>query len=289
MVQRVSAGAGNRRPACRHLGVAGRERQVAWRGHRAGLRGGGGLARGPALAVRVAGRYYNVVERAVSQPAHGVRSAGEILHPRDAGRCEFGRGELGEVGHPGQARLRIIERVFAGAVSPRPACRDLRVARAQAEAGRREGAEIPDKADAVSVGVAATRPRRRARAAGRGTHTLRIIRPGTTAPEGPSSGGGATAAGARAAVAGRTGIRGVAVLHPLPHIAVHIEQAKGVGRKTPHRIRSTNRRAALTATAVGAVFANFIAPIVARGRARPRRVFPFRLGGQAVGLARLRA
>ena len=84
-------------------------------------------------------------------------------------------------------------------------------------------------------------------------------------------------------------------------------QKKGVSRKTPHRRRPLKDQAVLpvhtdrapvflcvvprvaTATAVGAVVANLIAPTVARARTHPRRVFPLRLTGQAVGLARLRA
>ena len=66
-------------------------------------------------------------------------------------------------------------------------------------------------------------------------------------------------------------------------------QKKGVGRKTSHRRRLCVVPRAATAMAVGAVVANLIAPTVARARPRPRRVFPLRLTGQAVGLARLSA
>ena len=68
-----------------------------------------------------------------------------------------------------------------------------------------------------------------------------------------------------------------------------VEQAKGVGRKTPHRRRLRIVPFTASAIAVGAVNTNLIAPTVARARRRSRRVFPLRLTGQALGLARPRA
>ena len=74
-----------------------------------------------------------------------------------------------------------------------------------------------------------------------------------------------------------------AVLHPLRHIAVHVMQAKGIGRKTAHRSRSIIVPAAAATIAIGPIGAYTVAPTVSSPRARARGVFPFRFTGH-IGL-----
>ena len=132
IVQGVSAGAGGGRPDCPHLCVARAEAQAARRRRRAagGLRGDRRLSGWRAFAGGVAGRDHNIVGGAVAEPGERARRAAEIGHLRHAAR-------RGGVGNLGQAGLRVIEGVTAGAAHPGPACRGLRVAPSEAQAGRR--------------------------------------------------------------------------------------------------------------------------------------------------------
>ena len=136
VVQGVAAGV-------RHLGPGGRrprvthdEAQIARRGQRrgGGVRPGGCLAGGRALAAGVGGRYGKKVAPVVGQCGDGVRQAGEIGHPRDAGRGELCRGEAAQIGDISQAGLGIVQGVRAGAGAGRPDCPHLCVARAEAQA-----------------------------------------------------------------------------------------------------------------------------------------------------------
>ena len=68
------------------------------------------------------------------------------------------------------------------------------------------------------------------------------------------------------------------------HIAVYIVEAERVRGITPYPDRP-----AFGVAVVGPGGANRISKMKRRRRSRPRRVFPFRLARQAVGMARLAA
>src|SRR5262249_35157968 len=89
----------------------------------------------------------------------------------------------------------------------------------------------------------------------------------------------------------------VIILPPLPDVAVHVEQPEGVGRVAadpggPRQVLAARRGPVRKrAIEVGLVARRRLAPPERRAGPGPARVFPFRLGGQAVepaGVALLR-
>ena len=264
------------------------EVQAGWHRH---LRRGGHFIRSRALAARVAGRNPEVVAPAVGQSGHRAQGIGDICHPRNARRCE--------VGHPGKARLGIVKGIAAGFAGGRPGRRYPGVARDQAEAtrrGRRHGGYLADQAEAVAVAATVANNRLGTAAGSRAQRGLLGI-PVPAAHHALVASRAACARAHGAAVGGRTAIAvGVAVLNPLLHIAVQVVQAKKVGRKAANRHGSCpiGNAAGIAGTAqgtgiVGLAATDAGAKGVRRRRAGARRVFPFRLRGQAVGVAGLRA
>ena len=79
----------------------------------------------------------------------------------------------------------------------------------------------------------------------------------------------------------------VAVLRPLPHVAMHVVQSERVGRERAGRRGLLVVPHATAPVAVGAASADFIAPGVDRAAASARRIFPFGLAEQAIGPAGL--
>src|SRR5262249_21698014 len=77
---------------------------------------------------------------------------------------------------------------------------------------------------------------------------------------------------------------GPAVLHPLPHIAVHVVQAESTGGKRADRSRPLKVPLATTAVTVGISLAELVAPGIGRRGPGARRIFPFGLGEQAIRL-----
>ena len=111
----------------------------------------------------------------------------------------------------------------------------------------------------------------------------RKVEPGPTAQSAVI----AIAAGPRIAIVRCTAIRAVpAILDPLPHIAVHVIKAKGVGRKTTNRTCLIVIPLASTAITIGPVAADIIAPAIAGCGARACRIFPFCFTEQTIGLTR---
>ena len=80
----------------------------------------------------------------------------------------------------------------------------------------------------------------------------------------------------------------VAVVHPLPNIAVHIVQTERVGFERFHRRRPLVKLGAAF-PAIGEVFARFVAPPIARARPGTGGIFPLRFRGQAIDMAGARA
>ena len=79
----------------------------------------------------------------------------------------------------------------------------------------------------------------------------------------------------------------IAVLHPFPHIAMHVEEPPGVGGKAAHRGGLLAVPSAAAAVAVGAIVTDLVAPGISGLGPGAGGVLPFGLRGQAPDLAGL--
>src|SRR5258708_124226 len=72
----------------------------------------------------------------------------------------------------------------------------------------------------------------------------------------------------------------VAILHPLPDVAMHVVETKRIGLERSNRGGLPGVPFAAAAKAIGVALADLVAPRVGRGGAGARRVFPFGFGEQ---------
>ena len=92
---------------------------------------------------------------------------------------------------------------------------------------------------------------------------------------------------ARRGVGGRAAIvREPTIRRPLRDPAQHVEKPERIGRQRIDRQRAVGVLGAAAIAAIRQRHADRIAPPVARGRPAPRRIFPFRLARQPIGVPR---